>query len=169
MKRMVLWAAVMLAQTTAYAADDETLLGEWRDWSAMRYVEAEKPVCVMWTSPSKASDVARDADPHAFVSHRSKAQIFHEASIKVGVPLKVGSVLTARVGDQRFTLYSDGASAWNNALKEDLRMIRAMRAGRDLKVSATTAEGQKIKDTYSLFGFTDAHKRINKECGAKYR
>ena len=168
MKRIVLWAVVLLAQAAAHAADDEALLGEWRDWSAMRYIDADKPVCVIWTAPQSATDITRDADPHAFVSHRTKARVYHEVSVKVGVPLKVGSVVTVRIGEQRFTLYSDGDSAWNNALKEDLRMIRAMRAGRKLNVSAITAKGQKIKDSYSLFGFTDAQKRINKECGAKY-
>ena len=33
--------------------------------------------------------------------------------------------------------------------------------------TVTAADGKRIKDRYSLFGFTDAHKSIGKACNAR--
>ncbi|MEM7404119.1 MAG: invasion associated locus B family protein [Pseudomonadota bacterium] len=151
------------------AADDrEELLGEFRDWKAMRYFEQDKRVCVMWTDPSAGGAGTRATKPHLFVSHRVSTRSYHEVSVQVGTELKRGSTVDVTIGSQRFTLYSEGDSAWNNALQEDLRMIRAMRAGRSVKISATTTGGQKVNDEYSLLGFTAAHAAVNKECKARY-
>ena len=135
--------------------------------SAMHYEEDGQRICVMWSAPESAGRGEREQDPHAFVSHRAKERVYNEVSIQIGVPLKAGSILSANIGSQRFTLYTDGDSAWNNSLKEDRRMIRAMRAGRTLEVNATTKAGRKLKDRYSLFGFTSAHKSINEACSAR--
>jgi hypothetical protein len=150
------------------ADDNEKLLGSFRDWSSMHYEANNARVCVTWTDPTQSSGSNREQKPHAFVSHRPGARAFHEVSIQVGTPLRAGSVLIAMVGEQRFTLYSDGDSAWNNSLKEDLRLIRAMRAGRSVTITATAADGAQIRDSYSLFGFTAAHRVINEACKAKY-
>ena len=158
----------LLAAPAAQADESEKLLGTFRDWNAMEYMESGDPVCVMWSDPGQVGSSARALKPHAFVSHRPGQRAFHEVSIQVGTPLRAGSVLVLRVGEQRFTLYTDGDSAWNNSLKEDLRLIRAMRAGRTINISATAADGKEIRDSYSLFGFTAAHRSINSACGAKY-
>lgn len=169
---MTLWRALLCASSltllapAALADDSEQLLGHYKQWSAMQYEEGGQRICVMWSSPESAGAGERQQDPHAFVSHRAKERVYNEISIQIGTPLKSGSVLTAQIGSQRFTLYTDGDSAWNNSLKEDRRMIRAMRAGRTLAVSATTAAGRNITDRYSLFGFTNAHKSISDACGA---
>ena len=158
---------ITLVTTTAFAEDNEQLLGRFKQWSAMHYEEGGQRVCVMWSAPDSASPSDREQDAHAFVSHRSKERVYNEISVQIGVPLKAGSVLAAQIGSQRFTLYTDGDSAWNNSLKEDQRMVRAMRAGRTLEVRATTANGNKVTDRYSLFGFTSAHKSISEACGAR--
>ena len=156
-----MWCAPVMAE------DNEQLLGHFKQWSAMHYEENGQRVCVMWSAPEKRGSADRQTDPHAFVSHRAKERVYNEISIQIGVPLKAGSVLTAEIGSQRFTLYTDGDSAWNNSLKEDNRMVRAMRAGRALSVTATSAGGSKIRDSYSLFGFTSAHKAVSEACGAR--
>jgi len=156
-----------VATNTAFAEDNEQLLGRFKQWSAMHYEEDGQRVCVMWSAPDSASPSDSERDAHAFVSHRAKERIYNEISIQIGAPLKAGSVLTGKIGSQRFKLYTEGDSAWNNSLKEDQRMVRAMRAGRTLEVRATTAKGRKITERYSLFGFTNAHKSISQACGAR--
>lgn len=158
---------ITMATPAAFAEDNEKLLGHFQQWSAMHYEEDGQRVCVMWSAPDGGATANRDQDAHAFVSHRAKERVYDEISVQIGVPLKTGSVLAAKIGSQRFTLYADGDSAWNDSLKEDQRMVRAMRAGRALEVQATRANGRKITDRYSLFGFTNAHRSISSACGAR--
>lgn len=148
----------------ATAPGEETMLGTFTAWQAMRYDEGGS-VCTLWTSSRSAGE--RKAN--AFVTHRPGAKAYHEVSVRFGVPLAKGSEVSVVIGQQRFTLYVEGDSAWNPSSAEDLRMVQAMRAGVSMEVTARTANGEQITDSYSLSGFTAAHKATNTACDAPYR
>lgn len=136
------------------------MLGTFSDWQAMRYVEDGSQVCAMWTDPTRSS--ARKA--HAFVAHRRGPRSFNEVSVSFGVELRDGSKVEATIDKQRFELYTDGDSAWNPSAGEDRRMVDAMRAGAELTVRGTAADGTTLSDTYSLMGFTAAHRKLDEAC-----
>ena len=165
MKRSALAVTILCMCMPGFAQTPpgkEDLLGSFTDWRAMRYDDGGK-VCSMW-----ADDQSRTSGTHAFVAHRVQQKSFHEITVQLGTPLKSGSTLEAVIGSQRFKLYVDGDSAWNNTAKEDLRMVRAMRAGATLKVRGTTRDGRSISRKFSLKGFTAAHKALNKACNVRF-
>lgn len=165
MKRLALALTVLGIGMPGFAQTPpgkEDLLGSFTDWRAMRYDDGGL-VCSMWVD-----DKARTPGTHAFVAHRVQQKAFHEVTVQLGTPLKSGSTIQGTVGSQRFKLYVDGDSAWNNTAKEDLRMVRAMRAGAKLDVRATASDGRSISRSFSLKGFTAAHKALNKACNVRY-
>jgi hypothetical protein len=151
---------------SAAAQTNEHELGQFSDWQAIHYVEDGQRVCSMWSDPIQRGDHPSRGDAHAFIAHRGSEHV-HEVSLQFGVDLKARSTVVAAIGKQRFKLYVDGDGAWNPSLGEDQRMVDAMRRGANLVVSASTADGRKLKDTYSLSGFTAAHKAIGKACNIK--
>ena len=58
--------------------------------------------------------------------------------------------------------------AWNPSGGEDVRMVNAMRKGAKLELTATTSDGRRLRDVYSLSGFTAAHKAVNNACDVKF-
>ena len=43
-------------------------------------------------------------------------------------------------------------------------MVKAMRAAKEMEVRGVSKRGTNTRDTYSLFGFTAAHKAIGEAC-----
>ena len=54
--------------------------------------------------------------------------------------------------------------AWPPEAAVTRRLVKAMRAGRDMVVNGVSTRGTKTTDTFSLLGFTAAHKAISKAC-----
>jgi hypothetical protein len=68
------------------------------------------------------------------------------------------------VGGNTFKLFTDGEGAWAGSPEEDAKIIGALRAGSDVKLSAVSGRGTKTEDTFSLLGFTAASEEAAKRC-----
>ncbi|MBT6276353.1 MAG: hypothetical protein HOI95_19745 [Chromatiales bacterium] len=156
--------ACFTAANAATAPGKEQMLGSFNAWKVMAYDDSGR-VCSMWTDSSAG---AKPPKAHAFIAHRAATKSYHEVSVQLGVTLKPGSAVNALIGKQRFTLYVDGDMAWNPSSAEDRRMVKAMRAGAKLEVTGQRPNGAPIAATYSLSGFTAAHKRLNSACKVKF-
>ena len=55
----VLLSAIVVA-FSAHADDSEELLGNWKQWSAMQYVDKGQRVCVIWSAPDIHENVSRN-------------------------------------------------------------------------------------------------------------
>ena len=88
----------------------------------------------------------------------------NEASFEAGYAFKKDSEATVTIDGKIFELFTDGDTAWNRDVKDDAKMVRAMRVGKQLVIRGISSRGTKTKDTYSLFGFTAAHNAINRAC-----
>lgn len=145
----------------------EKSLGEFKDWQAYSYPEGGKTVCVVWGKPQKSEgNYKKRGDIRVFISHRAwaKPKRVNETSFEAGYTFKKGSEATVMIDGKKFSLFTDGDTAWNRVPKDDVAMARAMRVGKQLVIQGVSSRGTKTKDTYSLFGFTAAHNAINKAC-----
>ena len=136
-------------------------------WSA--FVEGSKSqrVCYMAGVPKKEEGkYASRGATFTMITHRKAGKSRNVVSIRAGYTYKKDSAVIAAIGDKSFTLYTDGGDAWAEN-KVDQALVKAMRAGAKMIVKGTSSRGTKTTDTYSLKGFTAAHKAINKACGFK--
>ncbi len=62
---------------------------------------------------------------------------------------------------------ADRDAAWSKNAAADKILVVAMIKGYRLALKGTSKSGITTTDTYSLKGFTRAHKRINRACKAK--
>jgi hypothetical protein len=157
-----------LALVSLPARADEKPLGEFKGWEAYSFKERGKTACAVWGKPkSSKGKYKRRGVVRVFIAHRRWAKRVNEISFEAGYAFKKDSEATVTIDDRKFTLFTDGDTAWNRAAKDDAAMVRAMRVGKAMTVQGVSSRGTKTRDTYSLFGFTAAHNAINKACKVK--
>ena len=155
-------AGLMLAPS-AHAGTE--LLGVFKDWTAQTYSQNGVPVCMMWSQPGEAQgDYTTRGDIYVFVTHRPSEKKLDEIRFESGYPFKPSSEVAVTIGEQRFTLTTDASTAWSPGTTQERKMVAAMRSGHSMVVEGTSRRGTRTTDTYSLQGFTAAHKVINKAC-----
>ena len=162
---VIVAVALGLGGWPAAASDDSKNLGVFKHWTAMRYAEQSGPACMMWTQPEKSEGKYKKRDdPYVFVTHRPAAKRFDVVSIDTGYPFKDSSNVSVTIESTHFVLRSAGSTAWTQEVRDNVRLVQAMRAGREMVVEGVSSRGTKTRDTYSLSGFTAAHKAINHAC-----
>lgn len=163
-------AIIVAAFLPIAAAAEEKPLGTFKDWQAYSFPERGKSVCVVWGEPQKSEGKYKKRGAvRVFIAHRNwtKPKRVHEISFETGYTFKKGSEATVAIDGKTYTLFTDGDTAWSRAAKDDAKMVRAMRVGKQMVVRGISSRGTKTKDTYSLFGFTAAYNAINKACKVK--
>ncbi len=159
-------ALLLISAFTAPArADPAAVLGVFQDWIAYKTTQGGKPVCYMASEPTKAEGkYTKRGKIYAMVTHRPKARSFDVVSLHAGYTYKKGSTVEAAIGGRAFTLFTNRSAAWAAESADDAALVKAMRAGSKLVVKGVSSRGTKTTDTYSLLGFTAAHKAISKAC-----
>jgi invasion protein IalB len=166
--RWLAFALVMGAALSATPAVADKSLGTFKVWSAMTFEEDDKTVCMMWSQPEKAEGkYKKRGEIFAFVTHRPGDREMNKVSFETGYSFKEASEVRVTIDRKTYTLYTDGSTAWSYDVKDDARMVKAMRAGRTMIMEGVSNRGTQTRDTYSLSGFTAAHNAINRACKPK--
>ena len=123
---------VALAAAPPLAAQ-ENPLGEFKGWQAYSFAESGKNVCVVWARPNKSTGkYKRRGAVRVFVAHRrwTRPKRVNEMSFEAGYAFKKDSEARVTIDGKKYTLFTDGDTAWNRAAKDDAHMVKAMRVGK---------------------------------------
>ena len=158
-------ALCFTAVEASAASPDPRALGIFKDWQAYTWEESGKKVCYMLSRPNKSlpQNVKR-GDIYLMVTYRPKSKSSEEVSHITGYTYKDKSTVEISVGERKFKLATDSDVAWVPDGESDTKLINAMRKGSKMIVKGTSTRGTKTTDSYSLQGFTAAHKQIRKSC-----
>jgi Invasion associated locus B (IalB) protein len=163
----LLQASVLAIATSGLArADDPVSLGTFDDWESFTYQASNAPVCYVYSVPKK-SDSAKKVkrDPIYFlVTHFPGRKIRNQVSTIIGYPFKESSMVTVKVDDASFELYTNGDAAWAAAAETEASIVKAMKTGKSLTVTGTSWKGTETTDTYSLVGVSAALDKIDSAC-----
>ena len=158
---------VCLASPMAQAAGPKSI-GTFKSWSAILLVENKSRICYLNSVPQKSQGKYKKRGPtYIQVSHRDPAGVRNEVSVTAGYTYRKGGRVTIDIDGKKFSLFTQGDTAWSSDKKTDYSLVAAMRAGHDMLVRGTSSRGTLTTDRYSLSGFTAAHKAISKACGVK--
>lgn len=154
----------------AAAADNPTLLGAFKDWSAYTVGSGASKTCYALAQPKSTSPKNVTRDPVFFlISDWPARKAKGEPEVVPGYPYKDGSKVTAQVGSDKFTFFTKNedktGNAWVEAQADEARLVDAMRRGAQMIVTGTSDRGTLTKDTYSLSGISAALDKIHKACG----
>ena len=140
-------------------------LGQFEHWSAQSFEVDGELVCSMWSQPQlDEGKYTRRGDIFVWITHRPKRETTNRVSFEMGYPIKAGLQLKVRIDGEDYSLFTDGSTAWNIDKAADTKMVRAMRAGKEMEVKGVSRRGTDTRDVYSLKGFTAAHRAIGKAC-----
>jgi hypothetical protein len=140
-------------------------LGVFKSWYAQSFSEADGKVCSIWSQPEKSEGkYSRRGEVFVFVTHAPARGSFDRVSFEIGYTFKSSTPVTVTIGKQRFALSAGGSAAWSASASDDRRLVSAMRGGRSMVLEGVSSRGTQTRDTFSLFGFSAAHKVIGKAC-----
>jgi hypothetical protein len=159
--------AAAVAGLPAMAADSG-VIGAFNNWSAHQFAGEAGRVCYLYSEPTKsAGEYSQRGDTYVQVTHRVGEDTRNVVSVTAGYPYKKDSEVSLTIDAQKFSLFTDGDTAWAGDAAADDALVTAMRAGITMVVAGTSSRGTLTRDSYSLSGFTAAHKAIDKACPAK--
>ena len=100
-----------------------------------------------------------------FVSFRPNDKITDEISTTSGYEFNSQNSILATSGKKKykFDIAQDGF-AWISSNKVEKKMIKAMKKGSRIMVTAYNKSGSQTIDHYSLLGFTKAYNTAKKSC-----
>ena len=165
--------AVLVATAVAGAAvaqeQSENRVTATSDWAV--YVEASPRECWAVSAPvetintrdGNAVDVNR-GDIQLIVFYRPGDNIAGQVMFAGGYPFASGSVVTARIGEASYELFTEGNFAWPASAEDDARLVEAMKRGADATVVGRSSRGTQTSDRFSLIGFTAAVDEAASRC-----
>lgn len=168
--RLSLVLALAAVALPASAADQPTLLGSSKDWTAYQANSPDGKVCYALSKPTAINPKKAARDPiFMLISTWPGRNVRDELQIVPGYVYKEGEAVFAQVGSTRteFFTRNDGksGSAWVKEERDETALVAAMRGGSTLTVSGVSKRGTKTTDTYSLSGITTALDRAHSACG----
>lgn len=135
------------------------------EWSAYVFKENGNKVCYMAAQPDEAEgDYSQRGEIFALITHRPAEDTRDVFSYITGYKYKQGSDVTAKIGDQTFTLFTQDDTAWAPDAETDQQLADAIRSGYEMVVKGTSSRGTLTTDTFSLDGSANAYEEISNAC-----
>jgi hypothetical protein len=172
-KRFLLAAAfatTALSGAFPQTAAAPTLVGTFEDWSMFSYTGTYKgsspgKICYIYAEPSDMKPPKLDHGRVSFSITTSPTQgVPNESSFVVGYSLKEQSPVTVDIDGRKFTMFTEGDSAWLINTEEEKQLLDAMKSGSNMTVTAQSGRGNKTTYKYSLDGVTAAADKMSAEC-----
>ena len=161
----IVLACAFSGLTSAALGQGTERIGDYGDWSAFRYTENGQPICYMASIPKKnEGDYTARGDIFSIVTHRPAENTRDEISFVAGYTFKKDSTVEVRIGDKKWTLFTDADGAFAADAETDKAIVQAMVKGANMVVIGTSSRDTLTTDTYSLVGVTKAHEAIDKAC-----
>ncbi len=168
--RGILAGALVIGLAIGSAAA-QTRVNAVKDWSVFVAGEGGKRVCWIVSQPTESTATrggknvqVNRGDIFLMVAVRPEDKVSNEVSFLSGYPFKGGSKVTVSVGNNNYTLFTEGENAWTRSASEDNNLTSAFRKGSRARVQGVSQRGTTTRDTFSLSGFTAAMKDAQSRC-----
>jgi invasion protein IalB len=154
----------MLAAAAPAMAQSATKIGQHNAWGTYSYQANAGKVCYVLTVPTDKQPASLNhGDIFFFVSQKPGQNVSYEPQFIASYDFQANSKVRVTVGDQNYSMFTRGKSAWMENAAEEPQLIAAMRAGADMRVQAVSGRGNETNYVFSLRGITAALNSIQ-EC-----
>lgn len=169
MFRLFLTAASGLALTLASAqalGQEPVFQGEHNDWRVFTRGEGEARICYATSRPTDERPASVDhGDVYFLVSSWASGAAEEQPSFLAGYPLQPDHAPVARVGSSRYQMYVSEQEGFVEELRDEARLVDAMRRGYTMRVEAMSTRGTATAYEFSLSGVTAALEQVEELCG----
>jgi hypothetical protein len=169
LSRFITVPALALLPTLALgqAPGNPTSLGASGDWEAFTYEAEGSKVCYVYSQPKKSEANKKSAarNPIYFmVTHWPGKKVKAQPSTVIGYSFKEGSDVKLSIDARDFILYPVDNMAWTDKVETERAILAAMKSGKSMSITGTSAKGTVTKDSYSLAGISAAMDTIDGAC-----
>lgn len=147
------------------AAAEPQAVATHKDWSVfVRDVDGDKICFAATEAKDKSPKSVKHGDVFFLVATWASGAANNQPSLMTGYSLSDAPDPTLRIGSDKWEMYvSDNEGFIEEAAEED-RLVRAMRRGATMRVSAVSKRGTATNYLISLSGVSAALDRVGAEC-----
>lgn len=159
-------AAASAAVSGAAAAQEQpTTVATYNDWSVFtREINGDKICFAATEAADKSPKSVNHGDIFFLVASWKSGAAKEQPSLMTGYSLNAKPEPVLRVGSDKWEMYTSENEAFIEAGDEEQRLVRAMKRGADMRVSAVSKRGTATSYIISLRGITAALERVEREC-----
>lgn len=151
--------------TSAVHAAEPKAVATFRDWSVfVREVDGDKVCFAAAEAADKSPKSVNHGDVFFLVASWKSGAATEQPSLMTGYSLNAKPEPSVRIGSDKWEMYASENEAFVEAAAEEERLIRAMRRGADMRVSAVSQRGTGTSYVISLRGISAALDRVRQEC-----
>lgn len=147
-------------------AQSPRAVATFKDWSVfVRNVDGEKICFAAAEASDKSPKSVNHGDVFFLVATWASGAAAEQPSLMTGYAIDQKPEPNIRIGSDKWDMYSSENEAFIESNDEEQRLLRAMRRGADMRVSAVSTRGTATSYVVSLRGVTAALDRVERECG----
>lgn len=155
---------VSLAPAGAAAQQPEAK-ATFRDWSVFVRETGGEKICFAATEATdKSPKSVNHGDVFFLIATWKSGAAKQQPSLMTGYAMNAKPEPTIRIGSDRWDMYTSENEAFIESASEEARLIRAMRQGADMRISAVSQRGTATSYVISLLGVSAALDRAAEEC-----
>ena len=164
-KTIIFFFSIFIFSATYVSAEELKKISKSKDWETLVLIKDNELTCFAQTKPVLQSPKANKREARLFVSFRPNDKVSDEISTTSGYEFNSQNSILATSGKKKykFDIAQDGF-AWISSNKVEKKMIKAMKKGSRIMITAYNKSGSQTIDHYSLLGFTKAYNTAKKSC-----
>ena len=164
-KKIIFFLAIFIFSINYVSAVELKKIGKSKDWETLVLIKDDGLTCFAQTKPLLQSPKADKREARLFVSFRPSDKVADEISTTSGYEFNSQNSILAKSGKKKykFDIVQD-SFAWISSNKVEKKMIKTMKKGSRIMITAYNKSGSQTIDHYSLLGFTKAYNIAKKSC-----
>ena len=164
-KTIIFFFSIFIFSANFVTAEELKKIGKFKDWETLVLKKDNELTCFAQTKPVLQSPKANKREARLFVSFRPNDKISDEISTTSGYEFNSQNSILATSGKKKYEFdIIQNAFAWIASNKIEKKMIKTMKKGSRIMVTAYNKSGSQTIDHYSLLGFTKAYNTAKKSC-----
>ena len=164
-KKIIFFLGIFIFSINCVSAEELKKIGKSKDWETLVLIRDDGLTCFAQTKPLLQSPKADKREARLFVSFRPSDKVADEISTTSGYEFNSQNSILAKSGKKKykFDIVQD-SFAWISSNKVEKKMIKTMKKGSRIMITAYNKSGSQTIDHYSLLGFTKAYNIAKKSC-----
>ena len=164
-KKIIFFLGIFIFSINYASSEELKKIGKSKDWETLVLIKDDGLTCFAQTKPLLQSPKADKREARLFVSFRPSDKVADEISTTSGYEFNSQNSILAKSGKKKykFDIVQD-SFAWISSNKVEKKMIKTMKKGSRIMITAYNKSGSQTIDHYSLLGFTKAYNIAKKSC-----
>ena len=164
-KKIIFFLGIFIFSINYVSAEELKKIGKSKDWETLVLIKDDGLTCFAQTKPLLQSPKADKREARLFVSFRPSDKVADDISTTSGYEFNSQNSILAKSGKKKykFDIVQD-SFAWISSNKVEKKMIKTMKKGSRIMITAYNKSGSQTIDHYSLLGFTKAYNIAKKSC-----